>query len=345
MLLLATAPLINGGCGSEANSQSPETEEQEERLPAVPVEAAVATRGSISAFFSGTATLEAEEEAFVVAKAGGIVEQIFVEEGSYVDAGTPLAKLDDQRLALDMERARVTLEQLEREAARQKEMFEKQLVSAEEYEAVRSNYDAQKAAFDLTELQVKYTMVRAPISGVISERFIKVGNMVQTNAQTFRITDFDPLLAVLYVPERELNKLRVGQRAEVRVDAMAGDVFPGRIKRVSPIVDPETGTFKVTVEVSDRSRQLKPGMFGRVNIVYETRTDAILVPRNAVLTEDDEQTVFAIRDSLAHRTQVVTGFADASMIELVQGVAEGDQVITIGQNNLRDSAHVVVINE
>lgn len=345
MLLIAWAPsILLTGCGGNANSQGSEPE-PEASVPAVPVEAALASRGQISAFFSGTATLEAEQEAFVVAKAGGIVEEIFVEEGSAVEAGTPLAKLDDERLALDMERARVTLERMQRESERQKEMFDKQLVSAEEYESVRSEYEAQKAVYDLAVLQVEHTTVRAPITGVVSERFIKVGNMVQSNEQTFRVTDFRPLLAILYVPERELNRLRVGQRAEVRVDALSGDVFPGAVDRVSPVVDPSTGTFKVTVEVDDPTRRLKPGMFGRVSIVSDTRADVILVPRTAVLTEDDEESVFTVEDSVAVRRLVRTGYSDASMIEIAEGVDEGSVVITIGQNNLRDSSRVVVINQ
>ena len=141
LLLIVAVPYVLSGCGSDANSQNPE-DAAEETAPAVPVEAVIATRGSISAFFSGTATLEAEEEAVVVAKAGGIVKELFVEEGTYVEAGDPLAKLDDERLALDMARARVTLDKLRRESDRQREMFDKQLVSAEEYERAQDIFEA-----------------------------------------------------------------------------------------------------------------------------------------------------------------------------------------------------------
>ena len=189
-----------------------------------------------------------------------------------------------------------------------------------------------------------YTTVRAPFSGIVSERLIKKGNMVATHAPTFRLTDFDPLLAVMHVPERELNKLRKGQRAELRLDALYGEVFTGAIKRISPIVDPTTGTFKVTIEVRNRSRQLKPGMFGRIRIVYDTRTDVLLVPKEAILAEDDESAVYVVRDSIAYRQVVETGYSNDEHMEIISGIDAGDIIITTGQNSLRDSSKVEVIN-
>ncbi|NNE70742.1 MAG: efflux RND transporter periplasmic adaptor subunit, partial [Rhodothermales bacterium] len=280
--LIAASPLLMAGCGDDAQSAPPE-----EEAPALPVETSAAQVGEISAFFSGTATLTADEETDVVAKSGGIVSRIHVEEGDYVRVGQILAQLDDERLALEVARAETDLLRLERERDRNEEMFARQLISAEEIERSRSAYDAQKAAYDLANLALEHTTVRSPIAGVVSSRMIKVGNMVQTYAPTFRVTSFSPLLAEMHVPERELNKLSVGQEATVRVDALAGENFTGRILRISPIVDPTTGTFKVTVEVRDRSRKLKPGMFGRIGVVYDTHEDATLVPKQAVLTQDD----------------------------------------------------------
>ena len=322
-----------------------DSEEQEDDRPAIPVEVASAKSGEISAYLVGTATLEAEDEAMVVSKSGGIVAQILVEEGNYVKAGQKLAQLDDDRLALELDRAEASLQKLAREFERNEELHEKQLVSTEEYERVRSEYEAQKAARDLARLNREHTTVVAPISGVVSERLIKVGNMVQAYEPTFRITDFDPLLAIMHVPERELNKLRVGHRAALRVDAYPGETFVGRIERISPVLDAGTGTFKVTVEVRDRSLRLKPGMFTRIRIVHDTHAETLLVPKEAVLAEDDESTVFVIRDSMVFRQTVETGYEDESFVEILAGLEEGAQVITTGQSSLKDSSRVEVISE
>lgn len=338
--LLTAGSLFVTGC-NDAHSENPT--EQVEEPPAIPVEAASVNTGDISAFFVGTATLETEDEALVVAKTGGIVKEVLVEEGMYVKAGQPLARLDDERLALEAARAEARLEKIRRDFERKTELHEKKLISTEEYEQVKSEYEAQQADFNLTRLSLEYMTVRAPIGGIVSERMIKLGNMVQTHEATFRITDFDPLLAVMHVPEREMSRLSVGQTAEVLVDALPEHVYEGHIKRISPVVDPSTGTFKVTIEVRDRSRALKPGMFGRIRIVYDTHRDALLVPKEAVVTEDDADAVFVVRDSMTFRRTVRTGYSDAEHIEILEGLAPGDLVITTGQTNLRDSSKVEVI--
>ncbi len=341
-IALVALSLSTTSCSSDAQSKSPE--ESEEETLAIAVEASTVTTGDIAAFFTGTASLEAEEEALVVAKTGGVVMEIFAEEGQYVEQGQPLAKLDDERLVLEMVRAEAALAKLKRDYERNEELFQKSLISAEEYERIKSDYETQRAARDLAQLELTYTTVTAPFGGIVSERLIKKGNMVPTHAPTFRLTDFDPLLAILHVPERELNKLRAGQRAELRLDALYGEVFTGAIKRISPVVDPTTGTFKVTVEVRDRSRQLKPGMFGRVRIVYDTRKDVLLAPKEAILIEDDESAVYVIRDAMSFRQIVEIGYSNDAYIEVLSGIEAGDLVITTGQNNMRDSTKVEVIN-
>lgn len=339
-VLLVVFTLGQTGCSSDAQSKNSEEPEEE---PALPVEATAVTTGNIAAFFTGTASLEAEEEALVVAKASGVATEIFAEEGQYVKQGDPLAKLDDDRAKLELERAEVLLTKQQSAYDRINGLHDKQLISSEEYERVKSEYETQKAARDLAQLELAHTVVRAPISGIVSERLIKKGNMVTTNAPTFHITDFDPLLAILHVPERELNLLRRGQQAELRLDAMPGQLFTGTIKRISPVVDPGTGTFKVTVEVRDRSRKLKPGMFGRVQIVYDTHEQVLVVPKEAVLAEDDQSAVFVVRDSMAFRQSVQTGYTNERHIEIMSGVEAGDLIITTGQSSLRDSTKVEVI--
>lgn len=342
-VLLLAFTVVQVGCGSDAQSKEAASPEDEET--AVPVEAATVEVGEASAYFTGTASLEAEDEATVVARVGGVVEKIFVEEGASVKAGQPLAKLDDERLRLELERAEVELAKLERTYERNKKVYEKQLISDQEFETIKSDYETQKVARDLAQMQLEYTTIRAPISGVVSARQIKVGNMINQNDPAFRVTDFDPLRAVMHVPERELNKLHEGQTATLQFDALPGKTFAGRVKLISPTVDPETGTFKAVVEVRDPSRRVKPGMFGRVRIQYDQRNEARLIPKQAVLEEDDESTVFVIQDSMAVRRVVQTGYISENRIEILDGLEAGDRVVVTGQSTLQDSAKVEVINQ
>ncbi|MEZ4698917.1 MAG: efflux RND transporter periplasmic adaptor subunit [Rhodothermales bacterium] len=341
LLLMAFVLTASSGCSGEAQSKAPEDEKEEET--SIPVEAVTASMGPISAYYTGTASLEAEEEASVATKAGGVVTQLFVEEGQYVKAGQALAQLDGERLALELARSEVNLNKLKREHERNTGLYEKQLISVEEYERIRSDFEAQQAAYNLAKLELDYTTIRAPISGIIAQRHIKVGNTLRINDPAFHISDFDPLLAVMYAPERELGKLRVGQEARLSVDALAQNVFSGTIKRISPIVDPETGTFKVTIEVRDASKQLKPGMFGRIQIVYDTRESTLLVPKEAVVEEDEVASVYIVQNGEAFRKTVERGYNDSRHFEILSGIVEGDTVITAGQASLRDSSRVDVI--
>lgn len=337
---LAGALLIQFGCGGGKHGESDDGEE----TALVPVEVVEVARGDISAFFTGTATLEAEEETQVVAKVGGVVRQILVEEGDYVAASRVLAKLDDEKIAVQVERAHANLRNLEEEYRRSEELFKGSMISAREFQKAKYDYERQKAEYDLASLDLGYTSIRAPISGVIAERFIKVGNMVLTNQATFSVTGMDPLLAVLYVPERQLGKLRVGHSASLEVDAIHGESFAGRIDRISPVVDPSTGTVKVTVEVRDHALRLKPGMFARVNIVHDVHINTMLVPKDAIIAEDRESCVFVVRDSTAYRMTVETGYVNSSHIEVLSGLAEGDTVVTMGKGGLKDSSRVEVVS-
>lgn len=334
LIALAASQL---SCGNDAQSKVPPDSEGETTIP---VEAAIVETGSIEAVFTGTASLEAEEEASVVARAGGVVKTLFVEEGMFVESGQPLAQLDDERLALELERAEVTLSKLNMDFERHRELYDKKLIAPGEFETKKSEYDLQKQVRDLAKLELEYTTVRAPISGIVSQRLIKVGNMVQSNEPTFHITDFDPLLAIMHVPERELHRLDVGQRTLVLVDALPDGRFEGVVKRISPTVDPATGTFKVTIEVTDNSGRLKPGLFGRVLVTYDTHENTLLVPKSAVVREDDEAAVFIIRDSMAFRQQVVMGYENGQFIEILSGLRQGDQIVTTGHAGLRDSSRV-----
>lgn len=337
-LILLTPALLFSSCSNE-----PEESNEDESLSVIPVEVSNVARGDISAYYSNTATLEAEEEAMVVAKVRGLVDNILVEEGDQVRKGQVIAQLEKEQFEIELNRARATMERLQNEYERNQELFDKQLIAAETFQASKYEYETQKANFELAKLNLQNTSITSPISGVVSERMIKEGNMIGVDQEVFRVTDFSPLLAILYVPEHEMSKIRKNQLAVVQVDALPGESFDGRVGRISPIVDPETGTFKVTVFLNENGQRLRPGMFGRVKIVYDTRQNTQMIPKSAVISEDLAQSVYVIRDSMAFKKQINTGYANGVNIEVLSGLEEGDLVVTIGQGSLRDSTKVNII--
>jgi membrane fusion protein (multidrug efflux system) len=338
-LALATAAGA-AGCGKRGNSSA--AGNKNDKL-VVPVEIATISIGNIAAYFTGTATIGAEDETGVVAKVGGVVKEILVEEGRHVEAGDILAKLDDERLAVQLDQARASLDRLKSTYERNINLHEQKLISTEAFQQSKYEYEQQKAAYDLVDLDLKYTSIRTPISGVVAERLIKVGNMVLPNQIVFHVSGLDPLVAVLHIPERQLGKLRVGQTSQLKVDACSSEPFTGRIKRISPVIDPTTGTVKVTIEVRDPSRRLKPGMFARVEIIYDVHEGVVTAPKDAIMSEDRESAVFVVRDSVAYRQVVETGYVNTTHVEVLTGLRSGDTVVTTGKTSLKDSTRVQIV--
>lgn len=326
------------------NGNGEMTENSEDDTPLIPVEVSSVSRGHISAHYANTATLEAKQEATVVSKIRGIIEELHVEEGDMVRAGQVIARIEDDQYRIEADRAKATLDRLFNEYQRNKELFERNLIAAETFQNSRFEYESQKATFDLAQLNLENTAVKSPITGIISERFVKNGNMIGTDQQMYRVTDFSPLQAILHVPEHEMSKIRTNQRAELRVDALPNQQFIGHVERISPVVDSQTGTFKVTVFVDETKNLLRPGMFGRVKIVYDTRENTRMIPKSAVISEDLAQSVYVIKDSLAFKKQIQTGYTNGLNVEVIEGLDDGETVVTIGQGSLQDSSKVSIIS-
>jgi len=339
LVLLAAAGMAAGCSNGKAKEKDSATADT-----SVPVEVQPLKRAPMIAVHSGTAPIEAHDEAEVVAKVGGEVREIFVEEGDTVSTGQVLARLDGDRLRLEVAQIDANLRKLERDYNRQLELSQKGLVAKGTAENAKFDLEALKASYDSARLELSYTQIRAPISGVVSARHIKVGNTINPNDPTFRVTNLDPLIAYVHVPEKEFRKIAARQPAEIVVDALGGERFAGTIARISPTVDPETGTFRAEVEVPDPSRRLKPGMFARVNIVYERRDDALQLPRNAILDADGEQSVFVVVNGKAEQRRIRTGLANNGWLEVLEGLKGDERVVTVGQAGLKTDTVVKVVD-
>ncbi|HWI25199.1 MAG TPA: efflux RND transporter periplasmic adaptor subunit [Lysobacter sp.] len=310
---------------------------------AVPVEVAAVSRRPIAASYTGTAPLDARGESQVVAKTSGVALAVLVEEGQHVRAGQTLVRLDASRAALQAAQTAAQMRKLESNYARSRQLSEQKLISANDIDQIRFDLENARAANRLANLELSYANVVAPISGVIAERKIKAGNFVQINTPIFRIVDTSKLEATLNVPEREVATLRAGLPVDLQVDALPGKVFRGTIDRVAPVIDSGSGTFRVICAFAGGG-VLQPGMFGRIRIDYDQRTDALVVPRVALLDDEGDPAVYAVRAGKAARVPLKLGYIDGQWAEVRQGLKEGDQVVTAGKVALREGSAVQVVN-
>jgi len=349
-LLLAGATAL-AACGQADGDNSTE---DKEAVPAVPVEVATTQRAEMAALYSGTAPVEAERKAYVMPKVQGEIRQVLADEGQRVTAGQVLARLDGDRLRLEVALNEATMRKLERDYNRNLELQQKGLVSATALDNLKYELDAAKAAWELARLQHSYTDIRSPIDGTVTQRLdvVKVGNTVtpvggvieSADSALFVVEDLDTLILRVNVPERELAKLSAGQPAELSFDAVPGRIFRGEIALISPYVNADTATFSTRIRVTETAGLLRPGMFARVAIVYERKPDALQIPRTALLDTDGQPKVFVVKDGKAAERAVQLGLSNGAWIEVTAGLQDGEQVVVVGQGAVKPGAAVRVVN-
>jgi membrane fusion protein (multidrug efflux system) len=313
------------------------------KQPPVPVAVAVASTGAIASYYTATATLAADKEAEILARVSGVVQKLFAEEGDVVAEGGPLLLVENGEYQFRLEQAQAARADLETRLERLTSMREQDLVSKEEYEKVVNDLASARAAEGMAQLNLSYTSVDAPFTGRVVTRRVNVGQTVNVGTPLFVLSDFTPLLARVHVPSKEFNKLQPDQPVDLVLESN-GTKLRGRIKLVSPTIDPSSGTIKVTIEINEYPAGVRPGDFAQVRIVTEQRRGSTLVPKVALVNDRGEQVVYVAQaDTTAERRVVEIGFQDDENAEILKGVGIGERVIVKGQRSLKHGAAIKVL--
>ncbi len=325
------------GCGT---GEAGVAADAEAVLP-LPVEVVLPELRDIFETFETTATIESDAEAPVLARVPGQVVELRVEEGEQVDAGQILARLDGERLQLQMVQAKASLDMTAREYARFQSLRERGLVSASAVENLKYDMDALTASYELMRLNHDYTKIRAPIAGVISNRAVKQGTHVESGTPLFSVTETSKLVAYLHIPQGELARIGTGDEVVAKADAMPGYEFRGRVARISPTIDTRNGTFRATVYIDNDQGLLAPGMFSRFSINCEEHEDALVVPSRALVHEDGQFVLYVVHEGAAVRRSVTVGIESEGMREILDGLDATESVVITGQASLRDGSKVM----
>lgn len=330
---------------ADASAEGKDDKKSKSDQEAIPVEVTTITRGMISDYILLSTNLETEKMTDVYSRVQGHISKINVQEGDKVQKNQVLVELEGDEYRLAEERAKLNYLQQKSDFDRMEAMFNKDLLSKEEFEKARFATEGLKVDWEQAQLNYSYTKIKSPISGVIGDRLIKMGDRVQPSNKLFTVINTDEMIAVVYAPEKELDNIRSNQVAYISSDNIPGERFTGWIKRVSPVVDPQSGTFKVTIGVKNPKSQLRSGMFVNAHIVVDTHDDAVLIPKTAIVYENEMMNVFVVKDSIAHKVLLNTGFQDHEKVECLSGIEAGDKIIVVGQAGLKDQTKVKIVSE
>jgi membrane fusion protein, multidrug efflux system len=326
------------GCRKgSADAQDPKKESKDQ---AVPVEVAAISRGEIEATIKNSTHLEAEEEVKVFARTANRVTELLVEEGDVVKKEQVLLRLENDIQKTAYGKGQVKLDKARQEFERQKALFGQKLVSEQTFNDAQFELKQLQLALEDAQRELEYTEVRAPISGTISRRLVKLGDLVNLNQHLFDIVDFNSIVARMHVPEKDLSPVRLDLPARVTATALGNQEFRGYVKRIAPVIDAKTGLVKVTIGFKDIA-QLRPGMYVEIELVTDKRSDAILISKRALVHDEELKYVFRLLpERKVERVVVEEKIADKLNVEPVSGFKEGDQIVVAGQTGLKDGAKV-----
>lgn len=352
LLFLVPLTLTLAGCsgGTQASENAPEGGAEGEEPEAVPVEVVALERGPMEQVLRFSTNLEAEESVGVHAQASRQVVELMVEEGDRVERGQDLLRLQDDEQRNEVAKVSGQLSRARREYDRKKNLWQDQLISEQAYNDATYELEQLELALEEARRRLSYTVVRAPIAGTVTRRLVSLGDQVTVNQHLFDIVDFDTLVARVYVPEKELPKLRRGLPARISAPALGRDPYEGRVLRISPVVDPGSGTVKVTVAIPDW-RGLRPGLYVDVALVTAVHPEAVRVPKRALLYDQDQTFLYRVVDGegdggalAVERLPVRPALEDAEHVEPSGEVlAPGDRVVVAGQAGLKDGTRVRVL--
>lgn len=374
--LVTVAVLLGGGWALRASRQEDAAAGSGGARGPVAVEVAAVEHGPIEQRRELTGTLEATAEIVVAPKVGGRLDRITVDLGDPVRRGQVVAELDDDELAqaqaqtkadLAVAQARKVaadnaLAIAERNLDRVAGLRGRGIATEEELDATSaaklqagaevavasSEITRAKAALRGAEVRKGYTQVSVDWSDgaetrVVAARHVDDGTMVAANTPLLSVVGLDPLVVVVHVTEQDYGRLHAGQAVSLVTDAYPGEEFTGHVARIAPVFAPQSRQARVELDVPNPDGRLRPGMFVRARVVLARVDAAAIVPRAALVPQDDRHAVYVVADdgATARLVPVTVGVSDGERVE-VEGLPGSARVVTLGQAQLHDGAAIVL---
>ncbi|HEX4857538.1 MAG TPA: efflux RND transporter periplasmic adaptor subunit [Usitatibacteraceae bacterium] len=326
----ATAPKTAGAAPGKVGGAPPGTvvEAQQVRTMKLP--------GGITAI----GTLRSQESVSIRSEVSGRISEFLFQEGQRVEKDAVLVRLDAAVQRAEWQQAEANLGLAKSRLERARDLFGKNFISAQARDEAESNFQVAKAAFDLASARLTKLEIRAPFSGTVGLRQVSIGDYIKDGQDIANLEAIDTLKVDFRVPEVFLKQVSTNQNLQVTLDAFPDQVFTGRVLAINPLLDAGGRAIVVRAAVRNSDARLRPGMFARVRLLTAEKQDTLTIPEQAIIPSGDEFYVFRILDERAVRTKVEIGQRGEGIVEIVNGLAASDTVVTAGQIKIRDGAPV-----
>lgn len=313
----------------------------------------VETREAVPAEFTSYVRITGEAEAFrdivLSAEESGVLRRYFVEKGSAVRRGQPIAVIDDRVLRAQVDEARAVSRLADERWERRRKLWEDEHVGSE-MAYLQARYDAESVAARLANLEARlaHTVIGSPIAGVFDEKYVDAGEMVGPGTRVARVIEVGRLKIVGGVPERFGLRVRPGAAARITFDIFPGREFEGVIGFVGNSVDPANRTFPIEIVMKNPERMVKPSMVANVSVAIERLPDALAVPQEAVLRTEGGYELMVVVDrdgsAVVEARDVLTGPSYENLVVIERGLGAGEEYVVVGQQLVDPGDHVRIVN-
>ena len=328
------------------NAQDPSTENGEERVRIVPVETVTISESSFEDFIRVSGVVEAIQDATISAEVSGRVLEL-ANRGNRVNAGQSIATIDSRQIRANYNAAKATFDLAQDTFNRLSSLYADSIISTQDFNAARTQRDQAFAQLEQIEKMLEDALIEAPFSGRIEERFASVGELINPGMPVVRIVNTSRVRVKAGVPERFSGDIGEGSEANVRFRTSNPFHINAPIKFAGNVIDPDTRSFDIEIELDNVADRIKPEMVADIRIKWRTIENAVIIPRTAIIRDEDRLSVFVVREQNGNRTaelvEVVAGPASGNLIQITSGLTEGDVVVTNGVNSLNSGERVNVL--
>jgi membrane fusion protein, multidrug efflux system len=339
--ILFQSNILNRREGPKENSAPGNPAADSGAPQAIPVRAIIVEKGALKDFIFVNGSTAPNEEVAISSEVPGKVQRILFKEGALVNKGVALVQLDDAELQAERRRLVVQQELNQRIAERLKALYDKEGVSLQEYEVAKAEAEKVKAEIALIDVQIEKRTIRAPFSGRLGLRLVSEGSYISPGLAIVSLISINPIKLEFSVPEKYSRAVGSGTIVKFQMDGYDGD-YDATVVAVEPNIDLATRTFRLKATAPNPGGKIIPGAFAKVIVNLRKFDDAIMVPTEAIVPEQNEKKVFVYRSGIAQSVTVETGIRQESAIQVLSGLENGDTVITSGVLQIRPGVPVTI---